>query len=410
MDLVYKTEKPLFVLSMLIGTIAWLLLVAGTFGVVLIYVLLFLVVYLFAQSSFIAYLRGNTLELSEHQFPDLYRQYVEACERLDIQEIPKAYLMMSDGVLNALATRFLRRHYVVLYSSVVEALRSRPEALRFYFGHELAHIKRGHLNLQWLKMPAALLPLLGPAYRRAQEYTCDLHGLAASSSREDALAALAVLGTGGEKLSQVNLARFIDQQRYTSGFWMSYHELTNDYPWLCKRLAHIAAVSAPGNGRAPEYKAPARSIFAGVLAAFTPRLGFAGGGASILILVAVVGVLAAIAIPAYQDYTFRAQVAAAMPLVEQVESAGAAYVDEHRAYPESPADIGLPEAPETGPVSYIEVTDDGFELTLRSDNPKLDGKTIVVSAYQTPDNAIAWQCTGGTLDAKYRPARCRSQQ
>ncbi|GFE84612.1 hypothetical protein GCM10011487_66120 [Steroidobacter agaridevorans] len=409
MDLVYKSEKPLFVLSMVIGTIVWLALVVGTFGVALVYVLLFLIIYLFAHSGFIAYLRGNTLELSESQFPDLYKQYLEACERLEIEEIPTAYLMMSDGILNALATRFLRRHYVVLYSSVVEALRSRPDALRFYFGHELAHIKRGHLNLQWLKMPASILPLLGAAYRRAQEYTCDLHGLAASNSREDALAALAVLGTGGEKLADVNVNGFIDQQRYTGGFWMSYHELTNDYPWLCKRLAHIAAVSGARNGRASEYKAPSRSFFAGVFAAFTPRFGV-GGGASVLVLVAIIGVLAAIAIPAYQDYTLRAQASGAMPLVEQVESAAAEYVNEHKAYPESPADVGLPEEMETGPVSHVAVIDEGFELTLRSSNALLNEKTIVVGAYQNDDGSIQWHCVGGTLDQKYRSAKCRSQQ
>jgi Zn-dependent protease with chaperone function/Tfp pilus assembly major pilin PilA len=406
MDLIYKNERPLFALSMVIGTLVWLALIVGTFGIVLIYVLLFLVLYLFAHSGFIAYLRGNTLELSESQFPDLYRQYLEACERLEIKEIPTAYLMMSDGVLNALATRFLRRHYVVLFSSVVEALRSRPDALRFYFGHELAHIKRGHLNLQWLKMPASVVPLLGAAYRRAQEYTCDLHGLAASNSREDALSALAVLGTGGEKLSEVNLDGFIDQQRYSSGFWMSYHELTNDYPWLCKRLAHIAAVSGSGNSQV-QYEAPKRSVLAGIFAAFTPRLGV-GGGASVLVLVAIIGVLAAIAIPAYQDYTLRSQVAGAIPLVSQVEAAGAEYVDEHKAYPESPTDVGLPETLETGPVSHIEVTDEGFELTLRSTSAVLNEKTIVVGAYQKDDGSIAWHCVGGTLDAKYRPVKCRS--
>ena len=409
MELVYKNEKPLFAISMAIGAIVWIALIVGTLGIALIYVLLFLIIYLFAQSGFIAYLRGNAVELSAKQFPDLYKQYLEACERLEIEEIPTAYLMMSDGILNALATRFLRRHYVVLYSSVVEALRSRPEALRFYFGHELAHIKRGHLNLQWLKMPASLLPLLGAAYRRAQEYTCDLHGLAASNSREDALSALAVLGTGGEKLSEVNVDSFIGQQRHTSGFWMSFHELTNDYPWLCKRLAHIAAVSGMSGRGAMEYKAPARSFFAGVFAAFTPRLGVGGGGASVLVVVAIIGVLAAIAIPAYQDYTLRAQVAAAMPLIDQVESAAAAYVNEHQAYPESPAEVGLPETLEGGPVSRIQVTDDGFELTLRSDDASLDEKTIVVGAYQSDAGGIEWQCLGGTLGEKYRPAKCRPQ-
>src|SRR5688500_13594902 len=241
MELVYKNEKPLFAISMVIGTIVWLALIVGTFGIALIYVLLFLLIYLFAQSGFIAYLRGNAVELSERQFPDLYKQYLETCEKLEIEEVPTAYLMMSDGVLNALATRFLRRHYVVVYSSVVDALRSRPEALRFYFGHELAHIKRRHLVLAWLRWPASILPLPGAGYRRAQEYTCDLHGLAASAARDDALAALGVLASGGEKLPQLDPRTFIEQQRQSGGFWMSYHELTNDYPWLCKRLAQVAS-------------------------------------------------------------------------------------------------------------------------------------------------------------------------
>lgn len=410
MELIYKNEKPLFAISIVIGVLVWLAVVAGTLGAVLIYVLMFFIIYLFAQSAFIAHLRGNTVELSESQFPDLYQQYREACDRLQITQVPAAYLMMSDGILNALATRFLRRHYVVLYSSVVEALRSRPEALRFYFGHELAHIKRGHLTLGWLKAPASVLPLLGAAYRRAQEYTCDLHGLAASHSREDALAALAVLGTGGERLAQVDVQQFADQQRYTSGFWMSYHELTSDYPWLCKRLAHIAQVSNGDRAARREYKAPSRNFLAGLLAAFTPRLGLLGGGGAILVMVAIIGVLAAIAIPAYQDYTMRAKVAAAMPMVDSVQEAASEYVTEHKSYPDSPADIGLPEESDTGPVQRIAVTDEGFEITLRSDAPQLNGRTIVVGAYEQDDGSIGWQCTGGTLDEKYRPVRCRAAQ
>lgn len=128
-----------------------------------------------------------------------------------------------------------------------------------------------------------------------------------------------------------------------------------------------------------------------------------------LVFVAIIGVLAAIAIPAYQDYTLRAKVAAMMPVVEKVESAAAAYVNEHGAYPNSPAAVGLPEELEAGPVSRIEVTDKGFELTLRSENTRLDGRSIVVSAYRNDDGSISWQCVGGTLEPKYRPQRCRAQ-
>jgi Zn-dependent protease with chaperone function/Tfp pilus assembly protein PilE len=404
MQLVHKHEPTLFGLSMAIGAVVWLALVVATFGAVLIWALFFLLVYLFAQSGFISHLRGNAVELGEGQFPDLYAQYREACRILDMSEPPTAYLMMSDGVLNALATRFLRRHYVVVYSSVVDALKSRPEALRFYFGHELAHIKRRHLSLTWLRWPASILPLLGAGYRRAQEYTCDLHGLAASASGDDALAALGVLASGGEKLPQLNTAAFINQQARAGGFWMSYHELTSDYPWLCKRLAHIASVHA---GKPDGLDAPSRHPAAWVLAAFTPRLGIAGGGMSMLILVAVIGILAAIAIPAYQDYTLRAETAGAFALAESVEAAAQDYVVEYGAYPESLEEIGIAETYDTGPVAAIEVTEDGFELYLTSTSPHLDGATVVLSAIAYPDGGIGWDCSGGTLAAKYRPPHCR---
>jgi hypothetical protein len=274
-DIIYKNEKTLYGISVAIGAVFWLAIVVGTFGTVLLLALLLFLAYLFAQSAFIAHLRGNSVELAADQFPELYQQYVDACEKLGVQAPPKAYLMMSDGVLNALATRFLRRYYVVVYSSIIEALKSRPEAVRFYFGHELGHVLRGHLNMHWLKLPASALPLLGAAYRRAQEYTCDLHGLAASASTADSVAALTVLATGGEKLPHVNVQRFVAQQQASGGFWMSYHELTGDYPWVCKRVSHLLRASgssdadlspprrasrrASGPSAAPRRSSPSRS-------------------------------------------------------------------------------------------------------------------------------------------------------
>jgi Zn-dependent protease with chaperone function/type II secretory pathway pseudopilin PulG len=405
MELVHKNEKTLFRISLVIGGLVWLLATVGTLGIILVYALIALLAYLFVHSGFIAHLRGNAVELSEQQFPDLYRQYRECCEALDIEDVPRAYLMMSDGVLNALATKFLKRHYVVLYSSVVEALRSRPEALRFYFGHELAHIKRGHLNLRWLLFPASILPLLGAAYRRAQEYTCDLHGLAASRSREDALAGLAVLGSGGERMPQMNLERFMQQRAESGGFWMSFHELTNDYPWLCKRMAHVEAASDGGKPA----ETPRRHFFAWLLALFVPRLGVgAGGGAiSVVLMVVIIGILAAIAIPAYQDYTIRAKVAQAMPVMQQLQMLAATHVEENQALPETVEELGIAATHGTGPVSEIARSENGFELTLRADNLQIDGQTIALEAFQGDDGKIVWQCYGGSLDQKYRPLSCR---
>lgn len=400
MKLVHKNERPLFIISAIIGALAWVALLVATKALALIYVPFALLLYVFTHSAFISHLKGNAVELSTDQFPDLHQQYRESCETLEMKEVPRAYLMMSDGVLNALATKFLRRKYVVLFSSIVEALRSRPEALRFYFGHELAHIRRGHLNYRWLLFPASILPLLGAAYRRAQEYTCDLHGLAASKSREDALAALAVLGTGGERLGQVNTEKFIGQKIETGQFWMSFHELTGDYPWLTKRLAAVAG-DATSN--------PRRHVGAWLLSAFVPRLGLGGvgGGASALVTIAILGILAAIAIPAYQDYTVRSQVAATLDAAAPIKAAVTGFIEQSDAYPGSLADVGVPEAFPAGPISEAAISDEGIEVVIRAAHARANGQTIVFSAYRADDGSIGWDCTGGSLDDKYRPAGCR---
>jgi Tfp pilus assembly major pilin PilA len=245
--------------------------------------------------------------------------------------------------------------------------------------------------------------LLGAGYRRAQEYTCDLHGLAVSNSTDDALAALGVLGSGAERLPALNLREFMEQRSITGGFWMSFHELTGDYPWLCKRLSNIAGQ----DGNPPLEANPRRSVGAWILAAFVPRLGIGGSVGGVLVLVAIIGILAAIAIPAYQDYTARAKLVGAFNLLDRVQEKAAPYVAEHEAYPESLEQIGIPEAMGDSPAGTIAFVEEGIQLTLRGQMKVLDGKTIIYGAYRQEDQTIAWACSGGTLELKYRPLRCR---
>lgn len=402
MSIIYKNEKSLYVTALVISLLIWAAVLFISYGLILVYVPFVLLGYLFAHSAFISHLRGNAVLLSESQFPELHAQFLDCCRKLEM-EPPQAYVMMSDGVLNALATKFLRRHYVVLYSSVLDALKTRPESVRFYFGHELAHIKRGHLDFHWLLLPAMLLPLLGAGYRRAQEYTCDLHGLAVSNSTDDALAALGVLGSGAEKLPALNLREFMDQRNITGGFWMSFHELTGDYPWLCKRLFNVAEQGS----NPPLEPNPRRNVGAWILSAFVPRLGIGGSAGGVIVLVAIVGILAAIAIPAYQDYTARAKVTVALNVLDGIQRKVAPYVEEHEAYPESLEQVGIPESVADSPAGTIAFVEEGIELTLRDQMKVIDGKTIIYGAYRREDQTIGWACSGGTLEMKYRPVRCR---
>jgi Zn-dependent protease with chaperone function len=88
---------------------------------------------------------------------------VKCSEKLELRPTPDAFILHAHGAFNALATRFLGRNFIVLYSDVVDALESNPDAVDFYIGHELGHIQRKHLVWGPLLWPALILPILGAA-------------------------------------------------------------------------------------------------------------------------------------------------------------------------------------------------------------------------------------------------------
>ena len=204
-ELVYPRDRTLGSITLVLGILVWLGLIIGTFGGALIALALGFVLYLFAQSTLIAHIKGNGVELSETQFPDLYAHFTACCDRLQIVKRPQAFILNGNGALNAFATRFLGAQYVVLMSNVVDAMDMHADGVRFYIGHELGHLRMKHLNGHLLRWPVLWLPLLGAAYSRARESTCDRHGLACSSSPQSAAQALAALSAGAERWKQMDV-------------------------------------------------------------------------------------------------------------------------------------------------------------------------------------------------------------
>lgn len=450
-NLVHKTEKPLFTILFLLSTLFWVGITAGTLGIALIYVLFAFIIYLFVQSAFISYIRGTGVKVNKQQFPQLYALYEDCCAKLGIREEPELFIISADGMLNALATKFLGTKYVVLFSNIVDALEPTPEAVKFYIGHELGHIKQNHLRWGPYLFPASILPIIGAAHARAQESTCDLHGYkCCETSPGEALSAVAVLAAGEKKWRDINLDQYIGQTAWTGGFWMSLHELTGDYPWLSKRMARLHALS-----RKADPKLPRRHLFAWLLALFIPRVGVRGGGSllSVMIVIAIIGILAAIALPAYQDYKKKAEMAAdpfgnsgestetfdgssgefaeafdaiseepldtvqisnlvtaATDKADAISSAITLHVIQTQSYPETLESLGYAaEIPESN-ISYVEYDASSGAFALYLGIPGLDSETIVYMPFVDEEGNINWDCSGGSLPVDLRPARCRSTE
>jgi Zn-dependent protease with chaperone function len=263
----YRHEESLFWITAYMAGMLWFVMILCTFGLIIPIMLVVGMIAMFSTSLLISWLKGNAVRVTPEQLPELHHLFVQCCQRLGVEKMPELYLAQADGMLNAMAARFMRRDYVVLLNSVVDALEDRPQAVKFYMGHELGHIRRKHLTRHWWLWPGLLYPLLSPAYSRACEYTCDRHGFACCDSLDDAKRALAVLVAGPVQSKKLNLAQFQKQTLATGGFWMAVNELTANYPWLCKRMC----ILEDRNATFPE-----RNFFAWVIALFSPPIGYGG--------------------------------------------------------------------------------------------------------------------------------------
>jgi Zn-dependent protease with chaperone function/type II secretory pathway pseudopilin PulG len=394
-NLVYPHERTLGTITLVIGLLIWLGLIVGTFGVALIGLAAGFVLYLFAQSALIAHLKGNGVELSAAQFPDLHAQFTACCDRLQMTKRPQAYILNGNGGLNAFATRFLGAQFVVLLSDVVDAMDKHADGVRFYIGHELGHLRMKHLTGHFFRWPALWLPLIGAAYSRARESTCDRHGLACSGSPEGAARALAALSAGAERWQQLDVKDYLRQANDSSGFWMSFHELIAGYPWLTKRAARVMDPAAP---------MPQRNGFAYLLAAFIPYAGRLGGGFGLLIMVYIVGMLAAIAIPAYQEFTVKAKLTAAVIGSQPAREKLGNYYQSNLKIPESLEIAGI-----RSPLA------DGTRLSLDPKQMILTVGTQQGELIFTPttDNQgrIVWSCRNGTgVKPQQLPPSCRESK
>ena len=133
----------------------------------------------------------------------------------------------------------------------------------------------------------------------------------------------------------------------------------------------------------------------------------------LMIVVAIIGILAAVALPAYQDYTVRGRVSEALVAA----SAAKVTVSENAASGSANLGAGYVAPTATSNVTSVAIATSTGQITVTTTAKAGNGTLIFVpgtgsahtalAAGTIPTDRIGWSCTTGTLSAKYRPSECR---
>lgn len=239
-------ETTLRVVCLIFAILIYIPLVISCLGII--YLGSFMLFSYLGLAFMMAHVRGNGIKVGPDQLPEVYESARRAAAAMGLAEVPDVYVIQAGGILNAFATKFAFRKYVVMYSDLVDACGDNTAELDMIMAHEIGHLALKHITWMWILFPTMLIPFLSQGYSRACEYSADRCGWAGCGNDEAAARGLLILAAGGKYARMASLEAFIRQRQEVSGFWQTVVEWFSTHPWLTRRVEALNLLSRSAGG------------------------------------------------------------------------------------------------------------------------------------------------------------------
>lgn len=182
---------------------------------------------------------GNSVRLSNTQFPEIYALLVEQCRRIGITEVPELYLTSS--TIQTLSAAFSSWHenYIVLHQAILDVdYKKSLDIAGFAIGQQLGAIRLSH-TAWWNDMLLTYISAFKwPAYplERVRMYSRDRYGayLAPTGFR-----GLLIVATGRRLMDNVNIDDYLEQANQYAGTWSRVALFTQGTPPVFLRLREL---------------------------------------------------------------------------------------------------------------------------------------------------------------------------
>jgi Zn-dependent protease with chaperone function len=240
-------ERLALILCAVFSAFAYLLVCATIIGIP--YLALGAMFFAIVEGCVLGALRGNGVKVTPSQFPAVHRFATDIARQMNFPALPDIVVVQEGGLLNAFATRFFGRNFVVIYSDILELAIDQGEAeVAFVVAHEMAHLYRKHTIWKAFLYPAMLVPFAGVAYSRCCEYTAD--AIATAIVPDGAVNGLLVLAAGKQLYRHVDPGTFAAQAGEAHrSFWITVAELLSTHPILPKRLVRVGEALSRNSAR-----------------------------------------------------------------------------------------------------------------------------------------------------------------